>query len=39
VLFPFSRPCAVAAGIDPYSGDCLGMTEPAEAWAGAAAPR
>jgi len=38
-LYPFSRPCAVAVGIDLFSGDRVAMTETNEPWAGAAAAR
>lgn len=34
---PLSRPCAVAAVVDPYTGEHVAITETTELWAGAAA--
>ncbi|MDZ4783916.1 MAG: gamma-glutamyltransferase [Planctomycetia bacterium] len=36
-LYPFSRPCAVAVGVDFFSGDRIAMTETSEPWAGSSA--
>ena len=38
-LYPFSRPCAVAVGVDQFSGERVAMTEVSEPWAGTAAAR
>ncbi len=37
VVQPFTRPCAVAVGVDPFSGERIGITEVTELWSGAAA--
>jgi gamma-glutamyltranspeptidase/glutathione hydrolase len=37
VVYPFARPCAIAVGVDPFSGERVAMTEVTELWAGAAA--